>query len=393
MSQTVIDRNDDLRRLRDEGYSLRVENAVLVIDDVPYVGPGGKIQEGKLISTLTLAGDKAVCRDHLVFFDGDRPHDREGNPLTRIINGEMHTRHNHNITSRMRFSSKPRSGYRDYHHKMTSYVEMVTGPARSLDPSCTPKKYKPTAVAEDDGPMAYVDTNASRAGISEINNRVAGQHIGIVGLGGTGSHILDMVSKTPVEEIRLVDGDEFFTHNAFRSPGAASIESLGEGMKKVDYFVREYSRMHRGLVAHPVYLDADNLNLLDGLDFVFVAIDRGDVKEVIFEYLLAQGIPFIDVGLDVQTNASGKLRGSIRTTAFTTPERQQELRKYINFSADDDGIYGTNIQIAELNTLNAAMAVLAWKQYAGIYNTTIDVGQTTFRIDTQSVIRVEDNET
>jgi hypothetical protein len=37
------------------------------------------------------------------------------------------------------------------------------------------------------------------------------------GLGGTGSYILDLVSKTPVNEILLFDSDDFLQHNAFRS--------------------------------------------------------------------------------------------------------------------------------------------------------------------------------
>ncbi len=77
--------------------------------------------------------------------------------------------------------------------------------------------------------------------------------------------MLDLVAKTPVREIRLFDGDEFLQHNAFRSPGAPSLEELREAPKKVEYLRCIYSRMHRGLVAHPVALDANNVHLLDGV--------------------------------------------------------------------------------------------------------------------------------
>ena len=52
--------------------------------------------------------------------------------------------------------------------------------------------------------------------------RLAGDRIGIVGLGGTGSYILDYVSKTRVVEIHLFDGDGYQQHNAFRAPGATT---------------------------------------------------------------------------------------------------------------------------------------------------------------------------
>ena len=46
----------------------------------------------------------------------------------------------------------------------------------------------------------------------------------IVGLGGTGGYLLDLLAKTPIEEIHLYDDDIFGTHNAFRAPGAASLD-------------------------------------------------------------------------------------------------------------------------------------------------------------------------
>jgi hypothetical protein len=65
--------------------------------------------------------------------------------------------------------------------------------------------------------------------------------------------------------IRLFDSDEFLTHNAFRAPGAPSLEELREAPKKVDYLKRICSRMHRNIVAHDVELGVDNLHLLDGV--------------------------------------------------------------------------------------------------------------------------------
>ena len=60
--------------------------------------------------------------------------------------------------------------------------------------------------------------------------------VAIAGPGGTGSYVLDLVAKTPVRDIHLFDGDSFMSHNAFRAPGAASLEELRALPKKVDYF-------------------------------------------------------------------------------------------------------------------------------------------------------------
>jgi hypothetical protein len=50
------------------------------------------------------------------------------------------------------------------------------------------------------------------------------------------------------------------------------------------------------------------------------------------------------------------------------PDHYEHLRKYVPYAdrANDD--YNSNIQIAELNALNATMVVIKWKQMIGFYN-------------------------
>jgi len=43
---------------------------------------------------------------------------------------------------------------------------------------------------------------------------------------------LDFIAKTPVREIRIIDGDEFLQHNAFRAPGAPTLDELRELPKR-----------------------------------------------------------------------------------------------------------------------------------------------------------------
>ena len=120
-----------------------------------------------------------------------------------------------------------------------------------------------------------------------MNGKVAGQRVGIVGLGGTGAYILDLVAKTEVAEIHIIDGDVFSQHNAFRAPGAPSLEELEGKPQKVARFGALYSNMHKGIVVHDVFFDETNVALLDGLDFVFVCVYRGPVKRVIVDRLVA----------------------------------------------------------------------------------------------------------
>ena len=121
-----------------------------------------------------------------------------------------------------------------------------------------------------------------------------------MGLGGTGSYVLDLVAKTPVREIHLFDADEFLQHNAFQCPGAPSIEELREAPRKVHYLKGIYSKMHRRIVAHETLIDETNLHLLDGVTFAFLSMDAGEAKRRIVEKLESMGAAFVDVGMGLE---------------------------------------------------------------------------------------------
>lgn len=175
--------------------------------------------------------------------------------------------------------------------------------------------------------------------------------------------MLDLVSKTPVREIRLFDGDEFLQHNAFRAPGAPSIEELRDAPKKIDYLKGIYSKMHRGITTHPA-IDADNAGLLEGITFAFLCIDAGEAKRAVIEKLEALGVSFIDVGMGLEL-VDGSLGGIVRVTV-STPSNRAQARERISFiGGGEKDVYWSNIQVADLNALNAVLAVIKWKKLIG----------------------------
>ncbi len=176
-----------------------------------------------------------------------------------------------------------------------------------LKSGATPRTFREPE-EEEDSVFNYVETASDRVGIGVLTERLVNERVAIIGVGGTGGYILDFVAKTPVREIRLFDSDEFLTHNAFRAPGAPSLEELREAPKKVEYLKRIYGRMHRNIVAHDVALGADNIHLLDGVTFAFLSLDAGDAKRLIVEKLEAIGAAFVDVGMGLELD-EGSLGG------------------------------------------------------------------------------------
>ncbi len=366
MSPSPVARSADLQRLRAEGYEIEIRDNHLLVHHVPYVTPNQGVAYGTLISTLHLNADQTLPPDtHVVSFAGERPSRVDGSEVPNLLHQQGPMQLTTTIAADFSFSNKPDAGFPDYYEKMT-YVNILLGHALQLDREATPKTY---VVHEDDDPdsvFLYADSASSRAGITAINDKLRVSKIAIVGVGGTGSYILDFTAKTPVREIHLFDGDRFLQHNAFRAPGAAKQTDFASMPFKVDHFTQVYSAMRRGIHAHPYDIDAVTVSELDDMDFVFLAAEGGPTKQLIIERLQAAGVPFVDVGMGVRPH-DGRLHGILAVTTGTAHKTDHVSRR-IDFSETDEADdYDLNIQIADLNALNAALAVVKWKKLFGFY--------------------------
>lgn len=367
MQQPLINRSPDLKRLCDEGYEIELRGPYLLVHHVPYLNIGRQLCYGSLVTVLDTSGQTTVKPSyHVIHFVGEYPHRSDGTPILGIEHQNSSQELYPGLTVQFAFSNKPPEGYADYYHKITRYADIISAPAKTLFPNVTEKTFRVVPMAVDGSPFHYPDTNAGRANIYSLNARFEGQKVAIVGLGGTGAYILDLLAKTPVSKIHLFDGDVLHTHNAFRSPGAISIEELDSASLKVGYYQTIYSRMHKGIVAHPYYLTAENLTLLDGMDFVFVSLDRNGARGLIASYLRSRGIAFIDVGLGVNL-VGNRLTGMLRVTTATEAQNDH-LSKRLPVGEQGINEYAANIQIGELNALNANLAVLKWKKLNGFYH-------------------------
>ena len=388
MSQQLISRSPDLRLLRHEGYDIEVTvEGFLVVRDVPYLNEQGDVRRATLICPLNLAGDvTSYNQDHVVHWTGDYPCRKGGGRITGIEHGAGENRLTGDLIAKFSFSNKPPGGYRDYHHKMTRYVEIISAPAASVDPAATARTFPVVRETAGESPFHYLDTAASRAEIVTANEKLRLDRVAIVGLGGSGSYVLDLVAKTPVREIHLFDDDVFFQHNAFRAPGAASIGDLQSRHAKVSYYARQYGNMRKGIVPHLARVNSENVGLLDQMDFVFICVDGGRHKQAIVERLEQQEKPFIDVGMGIMLENSA-LVGVLRVTT-STDERRAHVRdkKRISFGEAEGDDYARNIQVADLNALNAALAVVKWKKLCGFYHDFEHEYHSTYTIDTNMLL-------
>lgn len=369
MSGSLTSRSPDLSRLVTDGYEVAVISGHLVITNIPYVTRRREVAYGTIVSELTMVNDITVKPGtHVVYFS-DVPCDANGVPLTKLVIQETAIAVADGITMQAMFSSKPvpPDEYEDYYRKMTTYIRAVSAHAEAIDPTVSARTYR-VVKGDEDGVFQYQDTQSARLLIGTLTQRLAVESIAIVGVGGTGSYILDFLSKTPARAIHLYDADEFLQHNAFRTPSAAAGAELDAKPLKVEYLASKYTAMHRHVVPHGYALDETNISELEGVAFVFIAIDDAIAKAPIINFLDEHGIPYIDVGMGI-SEADGVLSGSLRTT-FSHGDvhtRAAARARIATTGGGDGGDYDTNIQIAELNALNAALAVIRYKQHRGFY--------------------------
>lgn len=116
----------------------------------------------------------------------------------------------------------------------------------------------------------------------------------------------------------------------YQATKVSPIAVLDERLHKVAYYSRMYGHMRRGIIPHPVYLDESNVALLQGFDFVFICVDKPAVRKLLSEYLRAQGIPFVDTGMELELiEEEQSLIGTCRVT-MSTPGKSDHFVKHVS---------------------------------------------------------------
>lgn len=211
----------------------------------------------------------------------------------------------------------------------------------------------------------YRDTLTSRAEIGDLSANFHSELVAIIGLGGTGAYLLDFLVKTPVAGIRGFDLDAYHVHNAYRSPGTLSPDDFCKD--KAEVYQRRYEGFRHGVDLRKKFIDAESVEDLMGVTFAFVCVDKGASRKGIIELLIKLKIPFIDVGMGLQRDKDS-ISGTARVTCFALESAQEIASKNLVPITDlPDDVYRNNIQISELNALNACLAIIRYKQLEGFY--------------------------
>ena len=313
--------------------------------------------------------DKRIGGDvHAVLITTDGEYDgrvyhADGTPIGNHVGGDGKIWSNISIKRGAQGRPEPDETAHDLLHR---YAKHIVGAVSAAGSS------KPAALAIPD-PFKIPNTFEDRAGIRPVQNRIRGQRIAIIGLGGTGAYLLDLIAKTPVSEIHLLDSDCVDWHTLKRAPGAPTAEEIelvrAGSLLKVDYYHSKYAAFRDGIHPHSVRVDSPSMFaefLSDHpIDYAFVCIDQltdgeSPRQDVVYCALSEAEVPFIDSGVSI-TLEDCAVRGAV-TTSFYSAGSDAWKNAIPNARLDGGAPGYRNVQLPEVNALAASLVVMEWRR-------------------------------
>jgi hypothetical protein len=375
MFQKLVSHNNDIQRLVEKGYAVGFDSNCMVVRDISYLDAKGDLKWGAFVTKLVFTDNEHVTQeDHQIWFAGSHPYNVDGTAIANLGGGETTvalSKAAEDIKIERSFSNKPRidgelKPFANFFDKIESYAGIICGPAKAkFGAAANPLTFGSMEAVHDQSVFKIHDTLTSRAEISDLSMLFKDEVVAIIGLGGSGGYLLDFMVKTPVREIRGFDRDPFHVHNVFRAPGKFEESELRKS--KADIYQVRYDNFRTGLNLKAKFIDATCGEDLDGVTFAFVCVDKGSSRAGIFELLFAKRIPFIDVGLGLNRK-HGPLCGMLRVTYYPSDLAQKVKKKALSELSDRPADeYRRNIQLGEFNAMNAALAVMRYKQVKGFY--------------------------
>lgn len=368
----LVSHNAFIKDLEETGYLIDFVGGYFVIFGLPYLDKNGQLQHGDWASPVALNGAviEPPTGNHQAWWRGSRPCDQQGREL-RLGGGAHAVTVTPELVTDFSFSYKlhdqngENRDYVSFEEKVRTYLDTITAPAMNAYPEATPLSAIAVKAAAQGSPLRFPDTMSARYHINDLSFLLRGKKVAIVGLGGTGSYILDFLARTHLQKIVLFDDDKVHVHTIFRIPGFIA-QAIGQ--RKVEILAKHYDQWHAGIEPVAERITSENVGRLKEFDFVFVSVDDGPARRLIVDWLSANGIPFVDCGMGLNRSTVG-LSGFVRITGIDRKafdDNVGTVRLPVEKAKEDE--YRKQAQITELNALNATMAVIRFKQHFGLFD-------------------------
>ena len=310
---------------------------------------------------------------HAVKIATDGEHDgrvyhADGTPIGNYLKGDGKTWSNISVHKGAKSNPEPDETAGDLLHRYAKQIIGAVSAGGYVDPGAF--------VMPD--PFHMPNTFEARAAVAPIQDRIRGQSVAIIGLGGSGAHFLDIIAKTPVSEIHLFDSDCVDWHTLMRAPGVPTTEEIelirAGSLLKVDYYRSKYATFRDGIHAHPVRVENPEMFAEfvaeHPIGFAFIFIDQlaeGDSarQDVVYRAVSGAQVPFIDSGVSITVEDSA-VWGSV-TTSYYEAGSDAWKAAIPNARQHGDAPGYRNVQLPEVNAAAATAALMEWRRRTGQY--------------------------
>ena len=378
------------------GFTVRVEPDVVLAIGVPCLLKNGIVNSCTIEKSYDPGSRRPNNRiggaPHAVRINTDEAHDglvyhADGTPIGSQIGGDGQSWSNISIKKGSQGHPEDDMSPEEVIHRYTKHIVGAVAEAGCHAP----------AFLTLPNPFNIPNTFEARSEIGPVQDRIRAMRIAIIGLGGTGAYVLDLIAKTPVVKIHLLDSDDLDWHNFMRAPGAPTAEEIETHRKKplckVGYYHSKYASLREGIYPHSIRVDSPSkfAEFLSDhpIDYAFVCIDQladsdSPRQDVVYDALSEARVPFIDSGVSI-TLDNDTIRGVVTTSAYS--EGSLEWRGAIPNARVQGGLPGyRNVQLPEVNALAAALAVMEWRRRTEQYVSKSSSFIHKFRLETPSIV-------
>ena len=202
--------------------------------------------------------------------------------------------------------------------------------------------------------------------------------VGIVGVGGIGSHVVQQLALLGVRSMVVIDDDELSESNTNRLIGFMFADK--PGTPKVDIAERTARQIDQSIAVLKIKNIVNSKEAIDALlkcNFVFGCVDNDGARLFLNEFCLAYAIPFIDSASEIKAGSpdfGGRVVSIIDEPGCLYCMNEISLKEASKFLAtpearkDQELIYGVNAAAFQNSgpsvvTLNGIIASLATTEF------------------------------
>jgi len=167
-------------------------------------------------------------------------------------------------------------------------------------------------IANDELRAADIDDRQSRALTPQGNQTVRRLDIAVVGAGGTGSAVADMLARAGVRRVTVIDPDGLDTSSNLRRIVGSRIEHLAANTAKVQIAAEHVAQLGLNTNIRPLPVDVRSRRAAEALlesDLVINTTDTHSSRAFLNQVAYQYWVPVVDVGVRIGAARGGGVTG------------------------------------------------------------------------------------